>query len=117
MSMYYTYNLCLVIPQLDFKIPVTFVGTKLLNLNQRVDDSRDHFLTVRWTNHTVQMDLADKTCSNEISSASRHNCFRQIMIHDSTHHYINTNGPLQVGGVSFGADRFQDLSSALGLDR
>ena len=93
-------------------------GTKLLNLNQRVDDGKDHFLTVRWTNHTVQMELADKTCSNEISSASsRHNCFRQIMIHDSTHHYINTNGPLQVGGVSFGAEGFQDISDALGLNR
>ena len=90
-------------------------GTKLLNLNQRVDDNQDHFLTVRWTNHTVQMELADKTCSNEIDA--RNNCFRQIMIHDSTHHYINTNGPLQVGGVSFGADGFQDLSNALGLDR
>ena len=92
-----------------------FKGTKLLNLNHRVDDSRDHFLTVRWTNHTIQMELADKTCSNEIGE--RNNCFRQDMIQDSTHHYINTNGPLQVGGVSFGAGRFQDLSDALGLNR
>ena len=42
---------------------------KLLNLNQRVDDSKDHFLTVRWTNDTVQMELDDKSCSNEISSS------------------------------------------------
>ncbi len=93
-------------------------GTKLLNLNQRVDDSKDHFLTVRWTNDTVQMELDDKSCSNEISPASsrHHNCFRQITTHDSSHHYINTNGPLHVGGVSFGG-RFEELASALSLER
>ena len=90
---------------------------KLLNLNQRVDDSKDHFLTVRWTNDTVQMELDDKSCSNEISSATRQNCFVQISTHEISHHYINTNGPLQVGGVSFGAKGFQDLSDALGLNR
>lgn len=92
-------------------------GTKLLSLNQRVDDSKDHFLAVRWTNDTVQMELDDKTCSNEISSASRHNCFVQITTHDSTHHYINTNGPLHVGGVSFGKHQFDDLAKALNLNR
>jgi hypothetical protein len=92
-------------------------GTKLLSLNQRVDDSKDHYLAVRWTNDTVQMELDDKTCANEISSSSRHNCFVQITTHDSTHHYINTNGPLHVGGVSFGEEKFSSLSLALGLNR
>lgn len=87
-------------------------GTKLLNLNKRVDDSLDHFLTVRWTNDTVQMELDDKSCSNEIQS-----CFSQISTHDMSHHYINTNGPLHVGGVSFGASRFSQLADSLGLGR
>ena len=87
-------------------------GTKLLNLNKRVDDSKDHFLTVRWTNDTVQMELDDKSCSNEIQS-----CFSQITTHDSSHHYINTNGPLHVGGVSFGAHRLAELANTLQLDR
>lgn len=90
---------------------------KLLNLNQRVDDSKDHFLTVRWTNDTVQMELDDKSCSNEISSATRQNCFVQISTHEISHHYINTNGPLHVGGVYFGPSRFDELSTSLKLDR
>lgn len=91
-------------------------GTKLLTLEQRVDDNKDHYLAVRWTNDTVQMELDDKTCSNEISSP-RHNCFIQITTHEGTNHYLNTNGPLHVGGVSFGQGRFQDLADAIGLNR
>ena len=90
---------------------------KLLNLGQRVDDHQDHFLTVRWTNDTVQMELDDKSCSNDISSATRQNCFDQISTHDTRYHYINTNGPLHVGGVSFGRSRFGELASALQLNR
>jgi len=90
---------------------------KLLNLNQRVDDSKDHYLTVRWTNDTVQMELDDRSCSNDISSATRQNCFVQISTHEISHHYINTNGPLQVGGISFGYSRFDELATALKLDR
>ena len=91
---------------------------KLLNLNARVDHGKDNFLTVRWTNDTVQMELTnDKSCSNEISSATRQNCFVQISTHEISHHYINTNGPLHVGGVDFGPSRFNELSTALKLDR
>ena len=90
--------------------------TRFLNLHQRVDDSKDHYLAIRWTNDTVQMDLDDRSCSNSISVTTHQNCFVQITTHDSTHHYINTNGPLHVGGVSFG-DQIDDLAVALGLDR
>ena len=47
----------------------------------------------------------------------RQNCFVQISTHDISHHYINTNGPLHVGGISFGYKRFEELASALKLDR
>ena len=77
----------------------------------------DHYLTVRWTNDTVQMELDDRSCSNDISSATRQNCFVQISTHEISHHYINTNGPLQVGGISFGYSRFDELATALKLDR
>ncbi len=88
-----------------------------LTLDQRVDDSKDHYLAVRWTNDTVQMELDDKTCSNEISSIARHACFVQITTHDSSHHYLNTNGPLHVGGVSFSESKFTDLAQSMGLMR
>ena len=88
--------------------------TKFLNLDQRVDDSRDHYLVVHWTNDTVQMTLDDKSCSNEITTSTHQKCFTQITTHDLTHHYINTNGPLHVGGVPF---KFDDLASRLGKNR
>ena len=92
--------------------------TEFIDLTQRVDDSEDHYLAIRWTNETIQMELDNQECANEISSGgdSRQKCFRQIMIH-GTHHYINTNGPLHVGGVSFGADKFQELAKKLKLNR
>ena len=91
-------------------------GTKILELEQRVDDGKDHFLVMRWTNDTVQIELDDKTCSNEVNP-SRNQCFLQITTHDSSHHYLNVNGPLHVGGVSFGGDRFGDIANSIGLDR
>jgi hypothetical protein len=77
----------------------------------------DHFLVLRWTNDTVQMELDDKTCSNDIASTVQNQCFLQITMHDSRHHYLNTNGPLHVGGVSFGPDRFGDVARLVGVDR
>ena len=83
----------------------------------KVDDGTDHNLVMRWTNDTVQMELDDKSCSNEISATVQNQCFLQIAMHDSRHHYLNSNGPLQVGGVSFGAERFDEIASLVGLDR
>ncbi|TRY62862.1 hypothetical protein TCAL_07709 [Tigriopus californicus] len=91
-------------------------GTKTLELEQRVDDGKDHFLVIRWTNDTIQMELDQKTCSNEVSPA-RNQCFLQITTHEWTHHYLNTNSPLHVGGVSFGGDRFSEISKSIGVTR
>ena len=41
----------------------------------------------------------------------------QISTHGAPFRYLNTNGPLHVGGVSFGGDRFREVSDLLGLDR
>ena len=41
----------------------------------------------------------------------------QISTHDSKNRYLNTNGPLHVGGVSFGANGFQQVAQQLGIDR
>lgn len=71
---------------------------------------------MRWTNDTVQMELDDKTCSNDVLT-QRANCFVQISTHDSKNRYLNTNGPLHVGGVSFGASKFVDIAQQLGLER
>ncbi len=62
------------------------------------------------------MELDDKTCSNEVQP-SRNQCFLQVTTHDMERHYLNTNGPLHVGGVSFGGDRFREVSQLLGLHR
>ena len=82
----------------------------------QVDDSKDHYLAVRWTNDTVLMELDDKTCSNDVLT-QRPNCFVQISTHESRNRYLNTNGPLHVGGVSFGGSRFTEVAQQLGLDR
>ena len=92
-------------------------GTKLLSLNRRVDDNKDHFLTVRWTDHNVQMELQDDSC-DRYKPESRRDCYDDCKDCDQgTHHYINTNGPLHVGGVSFGDGGFHRLAEALNLDR
>lgn len=82
----------------------------------QVDDDADHFIVLRWTNDTVQMELDDKTCSNEVSP-SKNQCFLQVTILDMKKRYLNTNGPLHVGGVSFGDTRFKEIASRLGLSR
>ena len=88
-------------------------GVRELELGQQVDDNKEHYLAMRWTNDTVQMEL--ESCSNEISS-SRRNCFDQKTTHDSKHRYLNTNGPLQVGGISFAENSFdQFATNSLGI--
>ena len=81
-----------------------------------MDDGKNHDLVLKWTNDTVQMELDDKTCSNEISP-KKNQCFLQITTTSSKHKFLNVNGPLHVGGVSFGDRRLKDLSNSLGLDR
>ena len=71
---------------------------------------------LRWTNDTVQMELDDKTCSNEVSP-SANQCFLQVTTQGMKNRYLNTNGPLHVGGVSFGSDRFETVATLLRLDR
>ena len=83
---------------------------------QKVDDDKDHYLVLRWTNDTIQMELDDKTCSNEVNP-SRNQCFLQVTTHDWTNHFLNVNGPLHVGGVSFGGDRFDTIAASIGIKR
>ena len=46
------------------------------------------------------------------------NCFVQKTTHDSLNRYLNTNGPLQVGGLSFTEEKFTDFATAaLGVPR
>jgi hypothetical protein len=71
---------------------------------------------LKWTNDTVQMELDDKSCSNDITQ-KKNLCFVQISTHDSKMRILNTNGPLHVGGVSFGGDRFSEMAKLTGLDR
>ena len=48
----------------------------------------------------------------------RRNCFVQKTTHDSRHRYLNTNGPLHVGGISFAKDSFEEFATnALGMTR
>ena len=62
------------------------------------------------------MELDDKTCTNEVSP-SRNQCFLQITTHDMKNHFLNTNSPMHVGGVSFGGARFDDISTLIGVAR
>ena len=71
---------------------------------------------MRWTNDTVYMELDDGQCTNEIDQ-KKNQCFVQITMHDETSHYLNVNGPMQVGGVSFGPSGFSQLSRLLSFDR
>ncbi len=87
-----------------------------IDVKFQVDDGKDHFIVLRWTNDTVQMVLDDNACTNEVQP-SLNKCFLQMTTHDMTHHYLNTNGPLHVGGVSFGGDRFGQIADLIGLDR
>ena len=87
-------------------------GVRILELGQEVADNKAHYLVMRWTNDTVQMEL--ESCSNEMV---RHKCFVQKTTHDSRHRYLNTNGPLQVGGISFSEEHFKAMAGiALGLN-
>ena len=102
---------------LELHQPVSFLKRKrppprlIVCVFFQIADNFDHDLTIRWSDDTVQMELDEKTCLNEISSPKQ-NCFIQISTHSSLHHYLNTNGPLQVGGISFGAAEFQKMARA-----
>lgn len=71
---------------------------------------------MRWTNDTVQMELDSRTCSNDVSP-KRNQCFIQITTHDSRRRLLNTVGPLQVGGVSFGTGGMSDVAGLIGVPR
>lgn len=60
-------------------------------------------MVLSWTNSSVQMEL--ESCSNQVT-VPRENCFVQQSTSDLTHHFLNTNGPLQVGGASFSSSDF-----------
>ena len=46
-------------------------GVQILELDKEVDDNREHYLAMRWTNDTIQMDLDRQSCSNDRNSGLR----------------------------------------------
>ena len=91
----------------------------------QIADNKDHDLTVSWQSGLIKMELDEKSCMNDISytsggdggqgsrrSGSRNSCYVEVSTHNSKYQILNTNGPLHVGGVSFGASEFQKMARA-----
>ncbi|XP_040581523.1 DE-cadherin [Lepeophtheirus salmonis] len=90
-------------------------GTKTLSLGQRIDDGKTHELVMKWTNTSARMELDDNSCTSTGRSDKKNQCFIQISMRKSKNSFLNVNGPLQIGGVSFGTNGFQDLLQRLSL--
>jgi len=86
----------------------TFVG----ELEKNVADDREHLVNLRWSNDSVSLIIDGGACSNDI----RH-CQLQGNRPRGNSQFLNSNGPLQIGGLYFGEDRLRDLSAKLGLSR
>ena len=73
-------------------------------LDKNVNDENEHSVNVRWSNETVLMTIDGGACSE----------FRQCNLQaprpGGRSQYLNSNGPLQVGGLYFGHDRIPDLA-------
>ena len=80
-------------------------------LDKNVYDEHEHTVNVMWSNQTIKMTIDDGVCTD----------FRQCNLQSrrpqGQSHYMNSNGPLQVGGLYFGHDRVSDLARGLGIDK
>eukprot|EP00096_Caligus_rogercresseyi_P016358 TRINITY_DN898_c0_g1_i1.p1 TRINITY_DN898_c0_g1~~TRINITY_DN898_c0_g1_i1.p1 ORF type:complete len:1540 (+),score=519.42 TRINITY_DN898_c0_g1_i1:230-4849(+) len=90
-------------------------GTETLTLGQRIDDGRTHELHMKWTNTSARMELDDNSCTSTGKSDKKNQCFVQVSMRKSRNSFLNVNGPLQIGGVSFGQQGIQELLNSLGL--
>lgn len=86
----------------------TWIG----ELEKDVADDHEHLVNVKWSNESVSMEIDGGACSNDI----RH-CQLQASRPGGNSQFLNSNGPLQIGGLYFGEDRLRDLSAKLGLSR
>jgi len=86
----------------------TWIG----ELEKNVADDREHLVDLKWSNDSVSLVIDGGACSNDI----RH-CSLQANRPGGNSQYLNSNGPLQIGGLYFGEDRLRDLSAKLGVSR
>jgi len=86
----------------------TWIG----ELEKNVADDNEHLVQLRWSNESVSLIIDGGACSNDI----RH-CQLQASRPGGDSQFLNSNGPLQVGGLYFGEDRLRDLAAKLGLSR
>merc|ERR1719427_2571710 len=79
-------------------------------LKKKLDDDNDHTVNIKWSNETVSMTIDGGACS-EFS-----HCNLQADRPHGRSQFMNSNGPLQVGGLYFGHGRISDLARGLGVD-
>merc|ERR1719471_437000 len=80
-------------------------------LEKNVNDEHEHSVNVRWSNETILMTIDGGAC------ADFRQCNLQARRPQGPSQYLNSNGPLQVGGLYFGHDRIQDLANGLGIEK
>jgi len=87
-------------------------------LDKGVADDQEHYVIVRWSNESVSLLLDPPEVPGGLHCATDiRQCQLQSGRPRGNKQFLNSNGPLQVGGLYFGADRLGDLAANLGLQR
>ncbi len=81
-------------------------------LDKNVYDEHEHTVKVKWSNQSIEMTIDDGACPEGFRQ-----CNLQSRRPQGRSQYMNSNGPLQVGGLYFGHDRVTDLARGLGIDK
>merc|ERR1711936_1044676 len=86
----------------------TWIG----ELEKNVDDDSEHLINLSWSIESVSLVIDGGACSTDIK-----HCQLQASRPRGDSQFLNSNGPLQIGGLYFGKDRLSYLSAKLGLNR
>merc|ERR1719342_1618590 len=80
-------------------------------LDKNLHDEQEHSINVRWSNDTIIMTIDGAECIDT------RQCELRARRPQGPSQFMNSNGPLQVGGLYFGHDRISDLARGLGVDK
>jgi len=83
---------------------------RIPELDSKIDDDKEHTVSLSWTNQTIRMKITEG-CNSLLG------CEIQLSRDRGVQKYLNTNGPLQVGGVYFGHSNLDNLAQLLSLQR
>jgi len=81
-------------------------------INKHVNDGEEHHVSFSWTNSSVKVVLDNGECIPNLRD-----CQVQAGRPKGGFGFLNSNGPLQVGGLYFGRQRLHELASKLGVRR